>query len=448
MASPNAVYLKKRRSFGANHYPLNTLAVFGRANGVWVKDVTGRVYLDAIAGYSAANLGHNHPEIVAFIQEYFATQAGTFGPVNIVPNSFLTTAQADFLERVCSLTGFDRALATNTGAEAVETAIKLARKWGYSKKHIANGEARIIAFGGNFHGRTTTIVSFSSEPTYYEPFTPHTPGFAILPFGNTGSLEQYLAKHGKSVAAILFEPIQGEGGIRIPPHGFVTRLRELATAHRIMLIADEIQTGLGRTGAMLACQHEGIVPDVVLLGKSLGAGITPVAVVLAKDEFMCFKPGEHGSTYGGNPFAMSLALKVLSLIEKHRLDLLALERGKMLLDDLTQQLLREPTKELIKEIRGRGLMIGIELMPGLGGDIVTNTLLQHGVLTKDAHGVVRITPPLTISPEECRELARRITNAFTSLAMLVSTPDAPLPKKPRTPKRRAAMAANRTATRG
>lgn len=446
MASRTSAYLKKRRSFGANHYPPNEIAVFGRAQDVWVKDVEGRVYMDAIAGYSAANLGHNPPEIVDFIRKYFAPDKEGWGPINIVPNSFLTAAQADFLERVCGLTGFDRALATNTGAEAVETAIKLARKWGYAKKGIPNGRAVIVAFDGNFHGRTTTIVSFSSERKYCEPFAPHTPGFAVFPFGETHALEWYLAKNGGNVAAILFEPIQGEGGIRIPPKGFVKRLRELATEHRIMLIADEIQTGLGRTGRMLACQHEEIVPDVVLLGKSLGAGITPVAAVLAKDEFMCFEPGEHGSTYGGNPFAMSLAFRVLSFINDHCIPTLASRTGSAFLGDLKRKLLRGPAREHIKEIRGRGLMIGIELMPGLKGDVVVDTLLRHGVLTKDAHGVVRITPPLTISPEECREMADRIAEAFASLARAVPKPRSPRPKL-KTCKRRAAMGANRTAKR-
>lgn len=446
MASRTGMYLKKRRSFGANHYPPNEIAVFEHARGVWVKDVEGRVYMDAIAGYSAANLGHNVPEITNFIRQYFSSDEDGWGPVNIVPNSYLTAAQADFLERVCGLTGFDRALATNTGAEAVETAIKLARKWGYAKKGIPNGKAVIVAFEGNFHGRTTTIVSFSSEPKYYEPFTPHTPGFAIFPFGETRVLERYLAEHGKNIAAILFEPIQGEGGIKIPPKGFVKQLRDLATKYRIMLIADEIQTGLGRTGTMLACQHEAIVPDVVLLGKSLGAGITPVAAVLAKDEFMCFEPGEHGSTYGGNPFAMSLAFNVLSFIEDRCIATSARRMGCVLLNALKQQLLRGPVKELIKEIRGRGLMIGIELAPKLKGEVVVDALLGHGVLTKDAHGVVRITPPLTISEDECGELARRIGETFRSLAR--TTPKPAVPKtKPRTCRRQAAMTPNRVAKR-
>jgi ornithine--oxo-acid transaminase len=290
--------------YGAhNYHPLDV--VVERAEGAFVWDVEGRRYLDCLAAYSAVNQGHCHPRIVQALVEQSRR-------VTLTSRAFRNARLGDFYRTVCELTGYARALPMNTGAEAVETAIKAARKWAVEVKGLDEGEAEILVFDGNFHGRTTTIVGFSSEEQYRRGFGPFTPGFRRLPYGDAAAVER--AMH-ERVAAILFEPIQGEAGVVIPPDGFVRRLSELCDAHRALLIADEIQSGLGRTGRMLACEHEGVRPDVVVLGKALSGGLYPVSVMLADDEVMdVFRPGDHGSTYGGNPLAAAVGVAALGVL--------------------------------------------------------------------------------------------------------------------------------------
>lgn len=373
--------------FGAhNYHPLDV--VVGRAEGCWVWDVDGRKYLDCLAAYSAVNQGHCHPAIVATLKE----QAER---VTLTSRAFRSDQLGPFCQELAQLTGFARVLPMNTGAEAVETAIKAARKWAYTVKGVAADEAEILVFDNNFHGRTTTIVGFSSEAQYRDGFGPFPPGFRRLPFGDADAVAEAMTPN---VGAVLVEPIQGEGGILIPPDGYLARLREITREHNALLILDEIQSGLGRTGRMLAYEHEEIRPDIVILGKALSGGAYPVSAIVADDEVMgVFKPGDHGSTYGGNPLGAAVArtaLRVLvdeGLVENSaRLGAYALER------------LQRIDSSHIREVRGRGLWIGIELRPEAGGARrFCEALMTEGVLCKETHEhVIRIAPPLVITGEE------------------------------------------------
>jgi len=402
--------LRDVEQFGARHYPLYPI-VFSQGKGIWVKDADGREYIDACAGYSANNLGHGNPEIDGYIRELLTPGNDGWSLVNIVPNSTPTEPLAQFVQYACHYLHFDKALATNGGAEGVETAIKLMRKWGFAKRKGQVGPPVIIACDGNFHGRTTTIVSFSSNDGYRAPFGPLTPGFILIPYGDSKTLERALREN-TDVVGFLVEPIQGEGGVQIPPSGYLRECYALCKKHNVIFCADEIQTGLGRAGSLLACHHDGVVPDVVILGKSLGGGRIPTAAVFAKKEFMVFEPGEHGSTYGGNSLAMSIARRVLDIIARDKLCERSAEMGDFLLKKLKRGLLRGSAKTLVKDVRGRGLMLGIELVSEEDAGDVINALLAEGVMTKDAHRVIRITPPLIIEKEECTELALRIIRAF------------------------------------
>ncbi|HNZ96871.1 MAG TPA: ornithine--oxo-acid transaminase, partial [Thermoanaerobaculia bacterium] len=297
-------YIALEDRYGANNYrPLDV--VIQRAEGIWVWDVEGRKYMDFLAAYSAVNQGHCHPRILEALIEQSRRVA-------LTSRAFRNDQLGAFYQEICELTGYARFLPMNTGAEAVETAIKAARKWAYEVKGITEAEAEILVFDGNFHGRTTTIVGFSSEEQYRQGFGPFTPGFRLLPYGD---LEAVRAAMHPKVAAILFEPIQGEGGIIVPPDGYLCGLREIATTQRALLVADEIQSGLGRTGKLFACEHEGIRPDVVIIGKALSGGLYPVSGILADDEVMgVFRPGDHGSTYGGNPVAAAVARTALRVL--------------------------------------------------------------------------------------------------------------------------------------
>ena len=369
-----------------NYHPLPV--VLARGEGAFVWDETGKKYLDMMSAYSAVSHGHANPRLVKVLKE----QAET---LSIVSRAFYTSNLGEFLQRACELTGQDMALPMNTGAEAVETAVKAARKWGYEVKGIAPDKAEVIACSGNFHGRTITIISFTDEAEYQKNFGPLTPGFKIVPYGDANALEQMITEN---TAAFLVEPIQGEGGIVIPPAGYLKACQEICRKHNVLLIADEIQTGLGRTGRLLACQHEDVVPDGLILGKALGGGILPVSMFLARQDVMnVFTPGTHGSTFGGNPLGAAIGLEALNILVDEKLP----ERSQELGDYLVAELSKNGSP-LIKEIRGRGLFVGIDIDPALGSAReICEELMERGLLSKETHEtVVRLAPPLVITREE------------------------------------------------
>jgi ornithine--oxo-acid transaminase len=388
--------------YGAhNYHPLDV--VIERAEGVWVWDVEGKRYMDFLAAYSAVNQGHCHPRLVKTLVEQACR-------VTLTSRAFRNDQLGLLCKELAELTGYARMLPMNTGAEAVETAIKAARKWAYTTKFIPDGQAEIIVFGGNFHGRTTTIVGFSTEEDYRAGFGPFTPGFRILPYGDAEAVAKAMTPN---TAAILVEPIQGEAGIIIPPDGFLRRLRELATEHQALLVVDEIQSGLGRSGRLFAYEHEGIRPDMVIVGKALSGGMYPVSAVLADDEVMSvFKPGQHGSTFGGNPLGAAVAREALKVLVEERLVERSAELGTRFLERL-----RAISARYIKEVRGRGLWIGIELLPEAGGARrFCEALQEEGLLCKETHEhVIRIAPPLTITDEEMDWALERIARVLTAL---------------------------------
>jgi ornithine--oxo-acid transaminase len=398
----SAQFIELEERHGAhNYHPLDV--VVSRAEGVWVWDVEGRKYLDFLAAYSAVNQGHCHPRLVAKMQE----QAQR---VTLTSRAFRNDQLGPFCAELAALTGFARVLPMNSGAEAVETAIKAARKWGYTVKGIPADEAEILVFAGNFHGRTTTIVGFSSEEDYRLGFGPFTPGFRILPYGDADAVAA--AMHDK-VAAVLVEPIQGEAGIVIPPAGFLRRLREITREHGALLVADEIQSGLGRTGTLFAFEHEGIRPDIVIIGKALSGGMYPVSAILADDEVMgVFHPGQHGSTFGGNPLGAAIAREALKVLVEEDLVRRSAENGDYFLSRL--QAVRS---KHVKEIRGRGLWIAIELEPAAGGARrFCEALQREGLLCKETHStVIRIAPPLIIGRDEIDWAVERIAKVLTTL---------------------------------
>jgi ornithine--oxo-acid transaminase len=366
-----------------NYHPLPV--VLTRGSGVWVWDVDGHKYLDMMSAYSAVSHGHCHPRLVSAVQRQVAR-------LSIVSRAFHSDTLGPFLKRACELTGQDRALPMNTGAEAVETAIKAARKWAYQVKGVAEDRAEIIACTGNFHGRTIAIVAMSDEPQYQDGFGPFPPGFKLVDYGDIAALERAITP---DTAAFLVEPIQGEGGIIIPPDGYLKACQDLCRRHNVLLLADEIQTGLGRTGKFLACQHEGVVPDGLILGKALGGGIMPVSMFLARREIMdVFTPGDHGSTFGGNPLAAAIGLEALNILVDEDLSEASATLGKYLLERL--RALRSP---LIADVRGRGLFVGVEIDPAQArARQVCEELMRRGLLSKETHEtVVRLAPPLVIS---------------------------------------------------
>lgn len=387
--------------FGAhNYHPLDV--VVARAEGCWVWDVDGRKYLDCLAAYSAVNQGHCHPAIIATLKE----QAER---VTLTSRAFRNDQLGPFCQELAQLTGFARVLPMNTGAEAVETAIKAARKWAYTVKGVATDAAEILVFDNNFHGRTTTIVGFASDDQYRDGFGPFTPGFRRLPFGDADAVATAMTPN---VAAVLIEPIQGEGGVLIPPDGYLKRLREITREHNALLILDEIQSGLGRTGRMLAYEHEEIRPDIVILGKALSGGAYPVSAIVADDEVMdVFKPGDHGSTYGGNPLGAAIARTALRILVEEGLVESSARLGAYALERL--QRLESPH---IREVRGRGLWIGIELEPEAGGARrFCEALMAEGVLCKETHEhVIRIAPPLVITGDELDWALERVERVLTS----------------------------------
>jgi len=382
-----ADYISLEDRFGAhNYHPLDV--VVHKAEGAWVWDVEGNKFLDMLAAYSAVNQGHCHPRLVATMIEQLPL-------VTLTSRAFRNDRLGPFYQLITELTGYEKFLPMNTGAEAVETAIKAARKWAYKVKGTPDGEAEILVFTNNFHGRTTTIVGFSTEDQYKDGFGPFTPGFKVLPYGDFEAVEK--AMHA-NVAAVLVEPIQGEGGIIIPADGWLRHLREQTKKHNALLVCDEIQSGLGRTGKMFAFEHEGIRPDVVIVGKALSGGFYPVSGILADDAVMhVFHPGDHGSTYGGNPLAAAVATTALQIIVDEKL----VEKSATL-GDMAITRLKALDSKYIKEVRGRGLWIGIELHPEAGGARRFCVALQElGVLCKETHDhVIRIAPPLAISRKD------------------------------------------------
>jgi ornithine--oxo-acid transaminase len=389
----------EERAGAHNYHPLDV--VIERAEGVWVWDVEGRKYLDCLAAYSAVNQGHCHPRIVEALAEQSRKVA-------LTSRAFRNDQLALFYRELTELTGYDKALPMNTGAEAVETAIKAARKWGYKVKGIPEGKAEILVFENNFHGRTTTIVGFSSEAQYRDGFGPFTPGFRLLPYGDADAVEA--AMHA-NVAAVLVEPIQGEGGIIIPPAGYLRRLREITERHQALLVADEIQSGLGRTGRMWAFEHEGIRPDIVIMGKALSGGLYPVSAIVADDAVMdVFHPGDHGSTYGGNPVAAAVGRMALRVLQEEGLVERSARLGAYLLGRL-----RDIDSPHVREVRGRGLWIGIELNQQAGGARRFCEALQlRGVLCKETHEhIIRVAPPLVITEEEIDWALERLAAVLT-----------------------------------
>jgi ornithine--oxo-acid transaminase len=383
-----------------NYHPLPV--VLERGEGVWVWDVDGKRYLDMLSGYSALNQGHRHPTIVAAARDQL-------DQLTLTSRAFHNDQMGPFLRELCDATGFDRALPMNTGAEAVETAIKMVRKWGYKVKGVAAGKAEIIVCENNFHGRTTTIVGFSSEEQYKDGFGPFTPGFKTIPYGDAAALE---AAINENTVGFLFEPLQGEGGVVVPEAGFIKKARELCTKHRVALMADEIQTGLGRTGRMFCCDWESVRPDVLIVGKALGGGLYPVSAAIADDEIMgVFHPGDHGSTFGGNPLGAAIGRAALRVIIDEKLPERADELGKW----FTQKL-RDIASPHVKEIRGRGLMIGVEIKVESGtARPFCEALEEKGVLAKETHHqVIRFAPPLTITQEELEYALEHATDVLSA----------------------------------
>ncbi len=367
-----------------NYHPLPV--VIATAAGAWVTDVSGRRYLDMLAAYSALNFGHRHPRLVAAAQRQLervtlvsrAVQHDQFGP---------------FCAELAAMADMEMVLPMNTGAEAVETAIKTARKWGYEVKGVPAHDAVIIAFAGNFHGRTTTIISFSTDEDARGSYGPYTPGFRVVPYGDAAALA---AAMDERVVGVLVEPIQGEAGVVVPPHGFLASVRELCTRWGALMIADEIQSGLGRTGATFACDHEDVVPDMYLLGKALGGGIIPVSAVVSSAAVLgVFRPGQHGSTFGGNPLGCAIAREVIAMLGTGEFQ----ERSAKLGAHLHDRLSALPSGA-VREVRGRGLWAGVEFT-ALTGREVSERLMERGVLAKDTHGsTIRLAPPLTIGQED------------------------------------------------
>ena len=380
-------FLTEADQFGAhNYHPLPV--VIERGEGSWVWDVDGVRYLDMLSAYSAVNQGHRHPAIIA-------AAIAQMGKLTLTSRAFHNDQMGPFLKMLCEITGFEKALPMNTGAEAVETAIKMVRKWGYKVKGVPEGKAEIIVCDNNFHGRTTTIVGFSSEPQSRDGFGPFAPGFVSVPYGDAAALE---AAINENTVGFLVEPLQGEGGVVELPEGFLTKARELCTKHNVALIADEIQTGLGRTGRMFCTDWEGVRPDVLIVGKALGGGVYPVSAVIADSEYMdVFTPGDHGSTFGGNPMAAAVAVAALQVILDERLPERSAELGSWFMDQL-----RKIDSPHVAEVRGKGLMIGVVIKNSSGpARPFCEALQARGILAKETHRqVIRFAPPLTISKED------------------------------------------------
>ena len=397
--------IELENAYGAhNYHPLPV--VLARGEGVYLWDDAGNRYLDMMSAYSAVSHGHAHPRLVKTLSEQAAKLA-------VCSRAFHSEKLGAFLKRACELTGMDMALPMNTGAEAVETALKAARKWGYKVKAIPADQAEIIVCKGNFHGRTIAIVGMSSEPQYRDGFGPFPGGFKLIPYGDVDALEKAI---GPNTAAFLVEPIQGEAGIVVPPTGYLKKCADICRRHNVLLIADEIQTGLGRTGALLACEHEGVKPDGLILGKALGGGLLPVSAFLARRDVMAvFTPGDHGSTFGGNPLAAAVGLEALNVLVEEKLAARSAELGSYLLEKLAA--LKSP---FIKSLRGKGLFVGIEIDPSRArAREVCEHLMAQGILSKETHEtVVRLAPPLVVTREQLDWAVERIGFVLAQMGRL------------------------------
>lgn len=399
-SSDDLAVIERELLYGAHNYaPLPV--VLTRASGVYAWDEAGKQYIDMMSAYSAVSHGHCHPKLVKVAQEQMAR-------LNIVSRSFYTEQLGAFLQRACALTGFDKGLAMSTGVEAVETALKAVRKWAYYVKKVVPEHAEIITCKGNFHGRTIAVLAMSSEEQYRDGFGPYPAGSKIIPYGDVSALEKAITSN---TAAFLVEPIQGEGGIIVPPAGYLKACAEICRKHNVLMICDEIQTGLGRTGKFLASYHEDVQPDGVILGKALGGGILPVSLFLTRDEVMnVFQPGDHGSTFGGNPLAATVGLAALNVLVEEKLTERAATLGAYLLERLQQIWRQAPC---IKEVRGKGLLIGIEIAPGFVAHDLCLKLLAEGILTKETHEtVIRLAPPLVITKEQIDDALTVIEKVF------------------------------------
>ena len=387
------------RAYGARNYdPLPV--VLSRGEGVWLWDTEARRYLDMLSAYSAVSFGYGHPRLLAALRNQAERLA-------VTSRAFFSDRLPPFLQKLCEVTGMDRALPMSTGAEAVETAIKCARKWGYARKGIPAGQAKIIVCAGNFHGRTSTIVGFSSEAQYRDGFGPYADAFTPIPFADAHALEAAITPH---TAAFLVEPIQGEAGIIVPPEGYLREVERICRAHNVMLMVDEVQTGLGRTGKVLACEHEGVRPDAILLGKALGGGLIPVSAFCAREHLIgVFQPGDHGSTFGGNALGAAVGLESLNVLLDEKLA----ERAAAMGDYLLRRL-KSIASPLVKDVRGKGLLIGLEIdTQRTSARQFVETLLRHGVLSKDTHGTVaRFAPPLVVEREQLDWGVDRIRDAL------------------------------------
>ena len=384
-STPDAI-AQEAKTVAANYKPLPVM--LHRGEGLYLWDRDGNKYLDMMSAYSAVSHGHSHPRIVAALTEQASTLA-------MCSRAFHTDTLAPFAEKLCALAGLDMMLPMNTGAEAVETAVKAARLWGYREKKIADNKAEIIVANGNFHGRTTTIVSFSSEADYKKDFGPFTPGFVMTPYGDIDAIAKAITPN---TAAVLLEPIQGEAGIVTPPEGFLKQLRALCDQHNVLLVLDEVQSGLGRTGKTFCFQHEGITPDLLILGKALGGGLLPVSAVVGKEKVLgLFKPGSHGSTFGGNPLACRVGYEALCVLEEEKLTENSATLGAYMKSELEK--LEHPA---IRLVRGKGLWIGVDFDPAkIAARKICEMLMTRGILSKETHDtVVRFAPPLTITKVE------------------------------------------------
>ena len=395
-------YIKLETEYGAHNYePLNV--VLSRASGVWVWDVTGKKYLDCLAAYGACNQGHCHPKILKTMTEQMQR-------LTLTSRAFRNDQLGPFYRELCELTNSHMVLPMNSGAEAVESVIKAVRKWGYRVRKVPDGQAEIIVCKNNFHGRTITLIGFSTEEQYREGYGPFTPGFKTVPYGDADALERAITPN---TVAFLVEPIQAEAGIIIPPLGYLKEARELCSRRNVVMILDEIQTGLGRTGRILAEEHEGIQADVTVIGKALSGGFYPISAVLSNKEVLSvFHPGDHGSTFGGNPLACAVARTALKVLVEERMVENAAAVGNYFIERLSKI-----KSDYIKEVRGRGLMIGVELLPEAGGArAVCEKLMEKGVLSKECHqNVLRLTPPLVIKREEVDWAVERIVDVLTNL---------------------------------
>ncbi len=379
-------FIALEEKYGAhNYHPLDV--VITKAEGVWVYDVEGKKYLDCLSAYSAVNQGHVHPKIL----DALVDQAKK---VTLTSRAFRNDQLPLLYKELSDMTGYEMSLPMNSGAEAVETAVKLARKWAYQVKKVPRHQAEIITATGNFHGRTVTVVSFSSEPLYRDDFGPFTPGFVSVAYGDAGAIEKAITSN---TAAVLIEPIQGEAGVIIPPEGYLKQVAEICKRNNVLFMADEIQTGLGRTGKLFACEHEDVRPDVMIIGKALAGGFYPISAILTDEPLLgLFTAGEHGSTFGGNPLAAAVARASLRVIREENLS----ERAEELGEYFMEQLVEVPSPH-VQEVRGRGLLIGVELKPNAGGARrFCEALKERGILAKETHeNVIRFAPPLVIEKE-------------------------------------------------